>query len=192
MEKPLFRSLFWLAGFLLLAWGAGCVAFFLGARGGDGGNLKAIGITLAWLVCVVVWGFVHKLRRSFLEIYRFRQKRTDIDVKRLRKFRYPPLERSGFLPEKWSKGYKALFNDEFTRWGLTKAEKEVGALLLTGMSQKEIARLRRTSLKTVKNQTTVVYEKIQVKNGRELMSYFIQLLLPPLEEESNPQIPMSG
>jgi DNA-binding CsgD family transcriptional regulator len=91
-------------------------------------------------------------------------------------------DREGFDPERWYYAFKVMFDKEFSKWSFTKAEKEVGGLLLTGLAQEDIAEIRKTSLKTVKNQTTVIYEKAQVKNGKELMSYFIQKLLPSSDE----------
>ena len=69
-------------------------------------------------------------------------------------------------------------------WGLTPAEQEIGLLLLKGFSHKEIARLRRTSEMTVRQQATAVYQKSGLGGRAELSAFFLDDLLvsdnPPL------------
>ena len=63
-------------------------------------------------------------------------------------------------------------------WGLTPAEQEIGLLLLKGFSHKEIARLRRTSEMTVRQQATAVYQKSGLGGRAELSAFFLDELLP--------------
>jgi DNA-binding CsgD family transcriptional regulator len=48
---------------------------------------------------------------------------------------------------------------QFQRWGLTEAESEVALLQLKGLRHKEIAELRHTSERTVRQQALAVYRK---------------------------------
>lgn len=177
-EKPVFRAFYWIVALFLLVWGLiGGGSFFWEVLTGEelrtSGNLEFYGKALVWLVLVIVWVYIFRLTLKFSkehEKYQIRWELADSD-------------RLGLEPEKWDAGFKTHFEKEFSKWELTEAEKEVGLLILTGMSQEEIAKCRETTLKTVKNQTTVIYEKAQVKNGKELMSYFIQKLLPSTDED---------
>jgi DNA-binding CsgD family transcriptional regulator len=62
-------------------------------------------------------------------------------------------------------------------WGLTPAESEVTLLLLKGLSLKEIATLRSTSERTVRQQAASVYEKSKLDGRAQLAAYFIESLL---------------
>lgn len=72
---------------------------------------------------------------------------------------------------------------QFSAWGLTAAEQDVGLLLLKGFSHKEIARLRNTSEATIRQQATSLYQKAKLSGRAELSAYFLEDLLtaPTLE-----------
>ncbi|CAI2717508.1 protein of unknown function [Nitrospina watsonii] len=203
LEKPAFRFGFKTAGVLLLILGVAGAAAFWGdvLKGGEfqfAESSEAYGLVLLWLGAMLIWIYLEKMRKDYDErlIIRkmfqrlYRAYDTGLDPERLyeilgttkvRFFRIEDLkkyDREGFDPEKWHHAFKTVFDEEFSKLGFTKAEKEVGSLLVTGMPQEQIAEVRKTSLKTVKNQTTVIYEKAGVKNGRELIAYFVQELLP--------------
>ena len=78
------------------------------------------------------------------------------------------------------KGLSEKIALQFQTWVLTKAETEVGFLLLKGFSLKEIADLRGTKLKTVQLQAQSIYHKTQLANRSELSAFFLEDLLPPL------------
>lgn len=69
---------------------------------------------------------------------------------------------------------------QFEKWDLTQAEREVGLLILKGMSYKEIAILRDVSEKTVRQQAHSIYKKAKLSGRAALSAYFLEdLLLPP-------------
>jgi DNA-binding NarL/FixJ family response regulator len=72
---------------------------------------------------------------------------------------------------------------QFEDWGLTAAEQDVGLLLLKGFSHKEIARLRRTSEATIRQQATSLYQKAHLAGRAELSAYFLEDLLAPQAPE---------
>lgn len=53
---------------------------------------------------------------------------------------------------------------------LTPAEREVFALALDGLSDSQIASIRRTSLRTTGNQLSSIYRKLGIRGRRELCS----------------------
>ena len=57
-----------------------------------------------------------------------------------------------------------VIEEYFIQWKLSTSEKEVALLLFKGYSGQEIADLRDTKLGTVKNQSSAIYQKAQVKN----------------------------
>ncbi|MES9925185.1 MAG: helix-turn-helix transcriptional regulator [Candidatus Thiodiazotropha endolucinida] len=69
---------------------------------------------------------------------------------------------------------------QFSEWSLTTAEREVGLLILKGMSYKEIAVMRDVSEKTVRQQAHSIYRKAKLSGRAALSAFFLEdLLLPP-------------
>ena len=62
---------------------------------------------------------------------------------------------------------------------LTPAEREVGLLLLKGLSHKEAADVRNTSETTIRQQALAVYRKAGLRNRADLSAFFLEDLLLP-------------
>lgn len=77
------------------------------------------------------------------------------------------------------RGLGAAIDHQFERWGLSPAEREVGLLLLKGLSLKEAAAARNTSERTVRQQALAVYRKAGLSGRAELAAFFLQDLLLP-------------
>jgi DNA-binding NarL/FixJ family response regulator len=77
------------------------------------------------------------------------------------------------------KGLGQAIDTQFVKWGLTEAEREIGLLLLKGLSHKEIALMRQSSERTVRRQASSIYSKASLSGRAALSSYFLEDLLPP-------------
>ncbi|MCB1786141.1 MAG: response regulator transcription factor [Chromatiaceae bacterium] len=78
------------------------------------------------------------------------------------------------------RGLSQGISDQFDDWGLTPAEREVGLLILKGLSYKEIAVLRDVSEKTVRQQSFAIFRKGRLSGRAALSAYFLEdLLIPP-------------
>jgi DNA-binding CsgD family transcriptional regulator len=77
------------------------------------------------------------------------------------------------------RGLGAAIDRQFDRWGLSPAEREVGLLLLKGLSLKEAADARETSERTVRQQALAVYRKAGLTGRAELAAFFLEDLLLP-------------
>lgn len=86
--------------------------------------------------------------------------------------------------EKLLKGLGEAISVQFDRWNFTPAEKEIGLLLLKGLSHKEIAQLRNTSERTVRQQSLALYAKAGLSGRAELAAFFLEDLLLPVETKS--------
>ena len=75
----------------------------------------------------------------------------------------------------------AAIQRQFAAWGCTRAEQEVGLLLLKGFSHKEIARFRGASEATIRQQATALYQKAGLSGRAALSAYFLEELLQPPE-----------
>jgi DNA-binding CsgD family transcriptional regulator len=67
-----------------------------------------------------------------------------------------------------------LAERQFREWSLTHTEQEVALLLLKGLSFKEIAAVRDTVEKTVRQQASSVYRKSGLGGRHELAAWFIE------------------
>lgn len=74
-------------------------------------------------------------------------------------------------------GLKAEMDKQFRDWGLTDAERDIGLLILKGLSHKEIARLRNTTDATVRQQAQGIYRKAGLPGKTAFSAYFLEDLL---------------
>jgi DNA-binding CsgD family transcriptional regulator len=97
------------------------------------------------------------------------------------------LERARAEAARWKaeasdvlRGLGAAIDAQFARWSLSSAEREIALLLLKGLSHKEIAGIRQTSEKTVRQQSLAVYRKAGLAGRAELSAFFLEDLLLPV------------
>ncbi|MCB1708119.1 MAG: response regulator transcription factor [Halioglobus sp.] len=76
-------------------------------------------------------------------------------------------------------GLGAAIRAKFGEWRLSEAECEIGLLLLKGFSHREIAELRETSERTVREQARSLYRKAGLNGRASLSAYFLEDLLLP-------------
>lgn len=67
-----------------------------------------------------------------------------------------------------------VLQSQFEYWQLTSTEKEVSLFLLKGLSFKEIASVRNTMEKTVRQQASSIYRKAGVSGRHEFSAWFIE------------------
>jgi DNA-binding CsgD family transcriptional regulator len=80
------------------------------------------------------------------------------------------------------RGLGEAIDRQFTRWNLSTAEREVGLLLLKGLSHKEIAELRATSETTVRQQALALYRKSGLRSRADLSAFFLEDVLLPVSQ----------
>lgn len=62
----------------------------------------------------------------------------------------------------------------FKKWGFTKAESEIGILILRGKSLRDIAEVRGTSETTTRQQALSLYKKASVDGRHQLSAFFLE------------------
>jgi len=139
----------------------------LDARGGaDAGHVVVEGAAaLLALGCAALLGL--RLRRSVAALA------SQLDRAREDAARY--RREAGDLLA----GLGAAIDAQFEAWGLTEAEREVGLLLLKGLSLKDVARIRGTSERTAREQAQAVYRKGELAGRADLSAFFLEDLLLP-------------
>lgn len=68
-------------------------------------------------------------------------------------------------------------DQQFGLWHLSHSEKDVALLLIKGLSMKEIADIRQTHEKTVRQQATTIYRKSGLSGRQELAAFFLEDIL---------------
>jgi DNA-binding CsgD family transcriptional regulator len=98
------------------------------------------------------------------------------------------LEIARVQGQRWRSEARSLLNGlgqaidaQFSRWNLTEAEREVALLLLKGLSTKEIAAVRASSERTVREQARSIYSKAGLTGRAALSAFFLEDLLAPIE-----------
>jgi len=76
-------------------------------------------------------------------------------------------------------GLGRVIDEQFEKWHLSESEKDIGLLILKGLSHKEIADIRATSERTVRQQATSIYAKAGLENKNQLAAFFLEDLILP-------------
>ncbi|MBZ0271905.1 LuxR family transcriptional regulator [bacterium] len=79
-------------------------------------------------------------------------------------------------------GLGAAIDRQFDRWELSPAEKEVGLLLLKGLSHREIAGARSITEATARQQSRAVYRKAGLSGRADLAAFFLEDLMLPSDQ----------
>ena len=103
------------------------------------------------------------------------------------------LEVARLQGQRWRAEARSLLNglgdaidEQFKRWNLTEAEREVALLLLKGLSLKEIAQVRSTSERTIRAQARALYGKAGVTGRAALSAFFLEDLMAPIGPVETP------
>lgn len=83
-------------------------------------------------------------------------------------------------------GLAAALDQQFDRWSLSPAEKEVALLLLKGLSHKDIAEVRSVTEATARQQARAVYKKAGLSGRHDLAAFFLEDLMLPMHESDEP------
>ncbi|SDC87931.1 regulatory protein, luxR family [Cupriavidus sp. YR651] len=78
-----------------------------------------------------------------------------------------------------TKDFLKQMQDQFDAWKLTPAEKDVALLLVKGLSLEEIAGLRESGAKTVRQHAANIYAKAKLEGRHQLAAYFLEDLMAP-------------
>ena len=87
--------------------------------------------------------------------------------------------------QKIASEYREVMQKQLDVWNLTASEQEVVFALLKGLSFREVAELRETREKTVRQQATSVYKKAGVAGRHELAAWFLEDMLGPPTDIEN-------
>jgi DNA-binding CsgD family transcriptional regulator len=89
-------------------------------------------------------------------------------------------------------GLQAGMDKQFEEWGMTAAERELGLLILKGLSHKEIAALRAATEATVRQQAQAIYRKANLPGKTAFSAYFLEDLFASDDYSTSPAEASSG
>ncbi len=102
------------------------------------------------------------------------------------------LARTAADAERWRgeardlmRGLSQAIDEQFERWQLSPAEKEVGLLLLKGLSHKEVAAIRSVTEATTRQQARALYRKAGLTGRHDLAAFFLEDLMLPSQPTAN-------
>ncbi len=111
-------------------------------------------------------------------IFHIRKNTADLQkLIELVKHKDSELETISVKTQEARKKYSLAIHDQFVSWGLTKSEREVALFILKGFSFREIASIRDTKEKTVRQQASVIYDKSGVDGRHAFAAWFMEDLL---------------
>lgn len=127
---------------------------------------------IAGLEIVVAIGSFLFASFFYLEL-RKKKKEISLSLESIQK-----LEKDTKLLRSPDSEFSKQMEEQLNSWDFTKVEKEVTYLLMKGYSNQQIAAIRGKSLRTIENQMFSIYQKSSMRGKLELISHFINPLLP--------------
>jgi DNA-binding CsgD family transcriptional regulator len=73
--------------------------------------------------------------------------------------------------------YSKYLHKQFDTWALSPSEREIAIILLKGLSFKEMAEIRNTKEKTIRQQASMIYKKSKVSGRHEFSAWFFEDML---------------
>lgn len=142
---------------------------------------KTMGGWNAHIIVELLFGLISLLVFFGLIVFYLREKHRFDDKQRVLKETlqkaHDDLSESKQQNRKLMGEFGKLLEEQFEQWKLTKSEKEVALLLIKGLSLDEIAGVRETKERTVRQQASSLYKKAGLSGRHELVGYFFEDLL---------------
>ena len=120
-------------------------------------------LSLGGIVYLVLETFKHKRKNQTLEVQLADTQKN--------------LSETQSRVKKVGQQYRQVIREQLEEWQLSESENEVAMLLLKGLSFKEIAEVRETQEKTVRQQASSLYKKTGLAGRHEFAAYFFEDLL---------------
>ena len=123
------------------------------------------------LILLSLGGIVYLI----LEIFKHKHKNQTLEVQLADTQKN--LSETQSRVKKVGQQYRQVIREQLEEWQLSESEREVAMLLLKGLSFKEIAEVRETQEKTVRQQASSLYKKAELAGRHEFSAYFFEDLL---------------
>lgn len=141
----------------------------------EGSTLKHLSMELG-VVLASVFALIYLIRKSFFLSKSIQRQNNEISSLKISQTQL----KQDF--QKHLEGIGSNIDAQFEIWKLTASEKEIGHLLLKGLSLKEIAEVRGVSERTARTQSLAIYSKSGCSGRAELSAFFLEDLLLPFNQ----------
>ena len=169
--------------FLLVAVGIGADLLEDRTHGADLGHLLLESAATLAALGGAAWAWSRAWRDRAAAVQARRQAERDLDLARAEATRWRKEAADALA------GLSRAIDQQFERWSLTPAEREVGLLLLKGLSLQQVAELRGVSERTVRQQASTIYTKSGLAGRAELSAFFLEdLMLPAAPVDRSPRL----
>ena len=128
------------------------------------GHLVAEALMIVMSLSVIIWLLLN-LHLQKKELEQIRQEIAEAKNRRMQ---------MGAEGQEVRSKLSEIIRQQFQNWQLTGGEQEVALLLLKGLSFKEIAAVRDTHEKTVRQQASAIYRKSGVNGRHAFSAWFIE------------------
>jgi len=159
-----------LAGFVLFVFATSAIEISLEFADGE---------TIASMADDVLWFAVSAALLAIFGYERQRQRKELGELQGQLVRAWGKLAQLDVRSQELAAQYRAVIQKQFDAWGLSRSEQDIVILILKGLSFREIAELRNTRDKTVRQQASSVYRKADVSGRNELVAWFFDDLLEP-------------
>ncbi len=140
-------------------------------------DLKGMGQLNTHIMIEIFMSFIALIAFTVLLTWDRRQKQHLRRVKQSLKTTRNKLNQSQQQVKKLMGELSQIIQTQFQTWQFTQSEKEVALLLLKGLTLEEIAKVRETKEKTVRQHASNLYKKAGLSGRHELVAYFFEDLL---------------
>lgn len=138
-------------------------------------NRIALGVALLLLTVLVAAGGIRFVSRQ-----RVQAERRESDLSQRLAAAEEESRLSSAETQELLRGLSEEIDRQFEKWVLTAAEREIALLMLKGLRHKEIANIRGTSERTVRQQALTIYKKTGLEGRADLTAFFLEDLLQPM------------
>lgn len=161
------KEIFLILIFFALVVASGIDLFSDFSENTDFGHVIKEAVILAISLTAIAW-LLFDMRQQANEIKALRKELSIIKI---------PVQAPKKEVLEAKKNLSQVISRQFDEWNLSNSEKEVGWLLLKGLSLKEIAMLRNTLEKTVRQQASAIYKKAGINGRHAFSAWFIEDVL---------------
>jgi len=160
-------------------------------------NLKTIGIIIILLIVMIsnafdlindfatnesTWHIVEEsivitLALTLIAYLILNLKKNTVNLQQLRQeleAKEHSLEQSNARIHNARKEYSQVIHQQFDDWQLSQSQQQIALLLLKGLSFNEIAAIRETKEKTVRQQASEIYKKANVAGRHAFSAWFFE------------------
>ena len=131
-------------------------------------SVEIIIMLLAFVGVIIVWQDFFSMKANLT--------RTQNELAKVKEESLQWIEKN----QNHIQGLGEAIDHQMEQWSLTTSEKEIALLLMKGLSMKEIAEIRHTAERTVRQQSLAIYTKSGLSGRAELSAFFLEDLLGPM------------